>query len=330
VKGLAHADVALLEIEHDTVAVESTPVWHPQLARAGRRRRTVAVTAFETDRVHDAAIALLNHYDLVVVPSEFNATALRASGLARPACSVPHPARPAAVKEREAGGPFVFYTIASWTTRKAVLETVDAFVRAFTAADEVELVVHTTAEDLVALARLQRSGRSFSRREVSSSMTLARFLAGRGDVPAIRLSTRVLDTSGIAALHRRGDCYVSLSRGEGWGLGAFEAVAHGKPVVVTGWGGTLEFLPADYPYLVGFDLVPTTAEPLDAWWVPHPGERWAKADVDHAASLLRQVFERRDEAGAWGRRLAGGVGERYDPAAVTRQLLAALETVAVG
>ena len=39
----------------------------------------------------------------------------------------------------------------------------------------------------------------------------------------------------IAALHERGDCYVSLHRGEGWGYPLFEAASRGTPVIATGY-----------------------------------------------------------------------------------------------
>ncbi len=83
--------------------------------------------------------------------------------------------------------------------------------------------------------------------------TLAHALAGRADLPRIVLSTRGLDRAGIDALHAAGDCFVSLSRGEGWGLGAFDAGSHGHPIVVTGWGGTLDMLPTGYPYCVDYE-----------------------------------------------------------------------------
>ena len=46
----------------------------------------------------------------------------------------------------------------------------------------------------------------------------------------------------------------SCARGEGWGLGGFDAAAHGNPVVTTGFGGQLDYL-ADSPHLVHFELV---------------------------------------------------------------------------
>ena len=125
-------------------------------------------------------------------------------------------------------------------------------------------------------------------------------------------------------MHDRGDCFVSLSRAEGWGLGAFDAGGRGNPIVVTGWGGTLDTLPAGYPYVVEYDLAPTTLDEPDDWWSPLPGERWARARVAHASALLRRIFEHRAEAGDWGCALRSHIHANFGEAHVTRRLLDAI------
>jgi hypothetical protein len=89
-------------------------------------------------------------------------------------------------------------------------------------------------------------------------------------------------------------------------------------------GRSLEYLPDDYPYLVEYDLVPTTSEEPDPWWSPRPGERWARARVDHAATLMRHVFDQPEEARAWGATLQRHILERFSAPVVTGQLLSAL------
>lgn len=318
-----HRDIAGADVDHDTVVVSSSPVWHERLGEASSGRLLAAYTTWETDRLPHEWIDILDRYDRILVPSHFNAEVFRASGVSAPVLVVPHIARsvaPAAAPPPAARDRFVFYVVATWTTRKAILDTVAAYLDAFTAGDAVELVIHTTARDHIAAARPGTG----SGQEAATWYTLSRALAGRSRAPAITLSTRRLTRAQLGALHARGDCFVCLSRGEGWGLGAFDAAAHGNPVVVTGWGGTLDFLPAGYPYLVDHDLVPTLGEAPDAWWQPRPGERWAKARVGHAAALLRHVFEHRDEARGWGARLQESVARDFGEARVTRLLVEAL------
>jgi hypothetical protein len=95
-------------------------------------------------------------------------------------------------------------------------------------------------------------------------------------------------------------------------------------VVVPGWGGHLDYLPAGYPYCADYQLVPTAAEELDDWWEPLEDQRWAKADVAHASSLLRRVFDHRGEAAEWGHRLRRHIMSNFTAEQVMPQLLAAL------
>jgi glycosyltransferase involved in cell wall biosynthesis len=326
-----HRDIADIPIDHDTVVVASTPIWNDHLAREAAGRRLVAFTAWETDRAPEAWVRALEHYDQVLVPSRFCRDGLIAAGLSTPVRVVPHIAErvplPPAPSPAAAGaddGAFVFYLIATWTTRKAILDAVAAYVMAFDETDPVRLVIQTTAEDHVALARLRESGAPQGRFDGHSSYSLAKALAGHANVPKIELNTQKLHRSGIGELHGRGDCFISLSRGEGWGLCAFDAGAVGNPVIVTGWGGTLEYLPPEYPLCVEYDLVPTTSDAPDDWWAPEPGEHWAKARISHAAHLMRHVYEHSSEAATWGRTLQSHIRDKFESPHVTRCLLRAL------
>jgi hypothetical protein len=316
--GYAHADIGLVPIEHDIVVVAAPPQPRDELKIDTVGRRLVSFTTWETDRLPGPWVEILSEYDRVLVPSRFNRDTFVSSGLVTPVHVVPHIARAIPEVPVDAGAGFVFYTIATWTARKAVLDTVAAFVTAFGADDDVTLVIHTSQEDLGARARFGAGVRP------DSWLTLAQALAGRTNVPKILLSTRWLDRDGIDALHAKGDCFISLSRGEGWGLGAFDAGNHGNPIVVTGWGGTLDMLPPGYPYCVDFDLAPTTLDSPDDWWQPEPGERWAVARVEHASTLLRRIYEQRAEARTWARELQQIIRARFASRPVTKQLLAAL------
>jgi hypothetical protein len=98
--------------------------------------------------------------------------------------------------------------------------------------------------------------------------------------------------------------------------------------VTTGWGGTLDFLPSDYPYLVDFDLVPSRDDETDNW-SPSSDGYWAKARIGHAARLLRSVYQDRGAAWAAAAVLAPGIRARFDSATATSRLLATLGRVPV-
>jgi glycosyltransferase involved in cell wall biosynthesis len=325
--GTQHADIAGADVNHDVVVVHTPPLWHQQLAT--QHAQLVAYTAWEADAVPRDRVELLNHYSKVLVPSQFTRDVLVSSGVHVPIVAVPHIAR-----ERALGPPleirdatpdtYVFCVIGTWCTRKAMDETVVAYLDAFTDHDDVLLVVKTTPEDHLALARNTDRQRLGGQHAGSTWLTLAKLLAGRRKPPRLHLITDHWPRSRIDALHARTDCYVCLSRGEAWGLTTFDAAAHATPVVVTGWGGSIEFLPRRYPYLVEYDLIPTNHDRIDDWIELAPDRRWARARHDHAVQLLSHAYHARDEARMWGRQLQRHVTRTFASEVVTPRLLAAL------
>ena len=92
------------------------------------------------------------------------------------------------------------------------------------------------------------------------------------------------------------DCYVSLHRSEGYGMGCAEALALGRYCVMTGWSGNLELLKnpawADRIALVAVALVPVG--PDDFPWVDEADDVvqfWADPRPGDAAKKMRKVYQ---------------------------------------
>jgi len=83
-------------------------------------------------------------------------------------------------------------------------------------------------------------------------------------------------------------------------------------------------LPTDYPYLVDHELAPASDDEPDDYFQAAPNQYWARADLGHAAALLRHVYEHQDDAGHWGQRLQQRVTTRFHRDRVLPLLLAAL------
>ena len=94
----------------------------------------------------------------------------------------------------------------------------------------------------------------------------------------------------ILNLHALSDCYVSLCKAEGWGLGAFEAHNYNKPVIITRFGGQEDYLGSDYPYLIDYSLMPVRRMPWIPWY--NETQKWAQPDLGHAIKLMREVYDR--------------------------------------
>jgi glycosyltransferase involved in cell wall biosynthesis len=107
------------------------------------------------------------------------------------------------------------------------------------------------------------------------------------DRPDITLMEEYLSEADQAALMASADCYVSLHRAEGLGLGIADAMALGKPVIATRYSGNLDFMDDDNSFLVPFTY--TTVPPGTPAYPT--GARWADPDLAEAARLMRTLVE---------------------------------------
>ena len=134
-----------------------------------------------------------------------------------------------------------------------------------------------------------------------------------------------LDGARMLQLFSTADCYVSLHRSEGLGLGMARAMSFGKPVIATGYSGNLDFTKPESSLLVRYEL----AEILQDHGVYEKGNVWAEPDSEHAAHLMRWVYENPDKARELGLRAQAGLRLVMDPESVltkVRQRLKIIDT----
>ena len=82
------------------------------------------------------------------------------------------------------------------------------------------------------------------------------------------------------------DCYISLHRGEGLGLGILEALSLNKPVIATNYGGNVEYMNNKLCYPVSYKLIPA-----DDDYLPYKSVKlWAEPDINMARSHMRNVI----------------------------------------
>lgn len=289
--------------------------------------RPFTYVAWEVEQLPDTWPLALNDYERVFVPSLFNQRALVTGGVTAPVDVVPHIAREVTPVY---GGPawgsvadedFVFYTIGSWSTRKAMEETICAYLDAFTNVDKVALIIKTDAINQAAFKALSVEERKTEPPHIAMVWwAVAQILARYKNPAKIHLIADGIPPQEIDRLHTRGDCFFSLTHSEGWGLGPFDAALFGNPVIVTGWGGQLDYLGAEYPLLVRYEMEPTNKYTPDGFFMRTEGTDWAAADQAHAGELMRYVFENQDKARAIGRELQPQLQRRYGSEVISRQL----------
>jgi len=95
-----------------------------------------------------------------------------------------------------------------------------------------------------------------------------------------------LDTQEIRGLMQCADCYVSLHRSEGLGLGMAESMYLGKTVIATAYSGNLEYMNAQTACLISYQEVAVG---------PHEypfskQQKWADPDIDEAANAMQKMY----------------------------------------
>ena len=116
--------------------------------------------------------------------------------------------------------------------------------------------------------------------------TKSAILAAAASDPRIMVIDRMCSRDEVLSLIRSADCYVSLHRSEGFGLGMAEAMASGKPVIGTNYSGNTDFLSDLTGFPVSFSLRPVQA----GEYIFSDGQSWAEPDEAAAAEAMRQVF----------------------------------------
>lgn len=313
----------------DTVVAHSVPEHWPALFQPNLRN--VGMTVWETDRLPAHWRPLLDRADAVLVPCTHNRDVFVASGTSTPVHVVPHvrrhawnaftPAELDAARARFALGDarFVFYTINAWDPRKALPLLLRAFVRAFRADERVALVVKTGP---IGYGPPPHYAPAPTLTLAQAAVDAATDEVDR-DAPTICMLPYELSGRGVDLLHELGDAYVSLTHGEGWALGMYDAATRGTPVIATGWGGHLDYLGDGWP-----GAVPWRTGAVPAWppWKPSywPSQHWALPDLDAAGRAMRAIVDESAGARAAAAMIAEDIANRFAEPRVARDFLTAL------
>ena len=271
------------KIDYNKVIIHSTPEHWGKIIREEENKEIIGMTVWETDKIDSRWVKWINQVDKVIVPCKWNKEVFEQCGIVKPIEVIPHIY---SSQEKFLGkikhvkkSYFFFYTIGQWSSRKGIEDTLKAYLEAFTSKDKVCLIIKSF-------------GNNYSQKEKELLRTkIKHILTQYSDTSKVILLLDELSEKEISALHNLGHCYVSLHKSEGWGLGMFDALGFGKPVITTGYGGQLDFVKE---YLVSYKLIPVEGMSWIPWY--NKSQNWAQPNIYEGAKLMRQVYCHYEEA----------------------------------
>lgn len=137
------------------------------------------------------------------------------------------------------------------------------------------------------------------------------------------LIDRLLSRDELTSLIAECDCFVSLHRSEGFGLGPAEAMSLGKPAIVTHWSGNTDYMTVDNCIPIDYELVQ-----LGRDYGPYKAhQRWAEPDLEQAAHWMKKIVAEPDLARQIGLRGQQTIHSEFSPQAVGKIVQARLQEI---
>jgi glycosyltransferase involved in cell wall biosynthesis len=288
-----YASILAACVGHKKLTIPSTSTIKPIMVRLQFPLRLfpppqmtwVVYHPWEYTRAPRASVEIMNRTKEVWTPSKFCVDAFVRSGVpAEKIHVIPNGVdleiyKPQGkVANLPTSKPFKFLFVGGTIYRKGTDVLLEAYRRAFTSSDPVSLVIKDFGK---------RGIYPFERGE-----ELIREFAKNPSCPEVVHVPEHRTDMEMAELYRACDVFVSSYRGEGFCLPALEAMACGKPVIVTAGGATDDFVSISDGWHLPALLLPHGGTVFN---MPLDGEtELFEPDIDALVELLRKAY--RDEA----------------------------------
>ncbi len=250
----------------DVLPDEWELILHPPNFEMTPGKKSVYFTMWESTRIPEQSVRILNRAEHVIVPCEWNASCFSANGVSSPVRIVPLGINTEVFKPVpiNMSGPCVFGAagrLAHGGTRKGINEVIDAFQKAFPKEKDVRLHI-----------------KGFQDCDISKVLD-----------PRIQVVQEYFTERRLAEWFVGLTCFVSAAKSEGWGLMQQQALAVGRPLISIRYGGVAEFFNETMGYPLNYRVVPSQHYYAGCG-------HWAQPDEGHMVEMMRRVYKNRKEA----------------------------------
>ncbi len=231
-------------------------------------RPRVLLTMWESTRVNDLIIEILNKFNHIIVPNEYNRVNFINQGISTKIDVVPlfcdteiYVYKEPAVKDK-----FVF-GISNEDPRKNLNKIVMCFLKAFNGIKNVELQIKTctTVTNKVLDPRLKYIGVKYTKEQLRD-------------------------------WYHNLDVYVSGATCEGWGMMQQESLCCGRPIIYTNYGGLKQFVNEEIGFTVDYDEVYSTG----CWG--NYAAKWSRFKEQNMIEKMLYCYNNREEVVSKGKK----------------------------
>jgi tetratricopeptide (TPR) repeat protein/glycosyltransferase involved in cell wall biosynthesis len=181
----------------------------------------------------------------------------------------------------------VFMSVGKWERRKGHDVLLDAFNKAFSTEDHVELWM--LAYNPVISADPNQAG---AQNQEWESLYRSSRLGSK-----IKFLPRMVTHREVAAMMQQADCGVFLSRAEGWNLPALEMMSCGKQVIITNYSAHTEYCTSANAHLVEISHLEDAHD--GRWFFGHG--QWATLghdQIERVVSCMREIHVHKQDGGS--------------------------------
>ena len=290
VDALAESVIGISYDSYDTLILHSTPdIWNDLLLTHNNKvKNVVGYCTWETNKLPSKWVDYINLVPEVWVPSTFNKECFINSGVVSNIKVVPHiwHRQNLIVKDNITiydhvrnvlpKNKYTFYSIGELNFRKGIEDLVTVFDKFNDDYPDTQLLLKVHYKDYHPVNRQYC---------IDKINKLTNKLG-----TSIHLILDNLSNRDILGLHSFGDCYVSLNKGEGFGLTIFDAFNYGKKVITTGYGGQVDFLGRDHNGLVKYKIDKVSG--MESFSTNYSvDQEWSYPELDHAYELMKKCYE---------------------------------------